>query len=503
MKTDYQNTWFCDDLKSSPKPDLGIILVTGATGYVGGRLVPELLRRGYQVRVMVRAFSPDYASRWRGAEVVEADALNREELTKALKGVHTAYYLIHSLLLGTRKFESKDILAAENFTSVAEEEGLQRIIYLGALGDKNKKLSPHLKNRNLVASKLNDGNTPVIVFRAGLVIGSGSAPYEILKNLVKNTPIFFIPYWAKTRSQPIAVRDVISYLVGINEVDIEGSREFDIGGNEIVTYDQMLKTLAKVQNKKRLFIPALITNTSVYGYIASLLTPVPEPIIKALVQGCKNEVLCRDHKIREVIDIEPRTFKQALMRAYENELHDRVPSRWSDSYPYAFELSAKLHQLNPSPKYNSAYCLLTKNSPEDLFNSFCTIGGKVGWFRSNWMWRLRGMIDRILLGVGSSRGRRSYSELRVDDVIDFFRVENIIEDKLLLLRAEMILPGEAWLEFIIIDSYEGLNKLSITAYFQPKGFLGRIYWYFFLPFHFYLFKALIKQIDKRSVHLEK
>jgi uncharacterized protein YbjT (DUF2867 family) len=497
LDTEHLHTWFSDELESAPRPETGLILVTGATGYVGGRLVPELLRRKYKIRVMVRSYSPNYASRWPGAEIVQADALDPDALTKALEGVHTAYYLIHSLLLGTRKFESIDITAAENFRLSAKKQGIKRIIYLGALGDMTKKLSPHLKNRNKVATTLNDGEIPVIVLRAGLIIGSGSAPYEILKNLVKNTPIFFIPYWAKTKSQPIAIRDVMKYLIGIIETNETGPVEYDIGGNEILTYDRMLHILAKVQNKKRLFLPALFTNTAIYGYIASLLTPVPQPIIKALVRGCKNEVLCRDHKIREVVKFQPRTFKQALVTANIMEQNDDIRSRWSDSYPQAFELAVKLHQLKPPSKYNSTYCLQTFKEPKDIFNSFCRIGGKVGWFRSNWMWRMRGLIDRIFLGVGSSRGRRSYSELRVDDVIDFFRVENIKKDKLLLLRAEMILPGKAWLEFII-DSYEGLNKLTITAYFQPKGFLGAIYWYFFLPFHFYLFKALIKQIEKRS-----
>ncbi len=497
MQPIYANMWYCDELKSTPKPEKGIILVTGATGYIGGRLVPELLRRKYRVRVMVRSYSHDYNLRWPGAEIVESDALDRESLKVALKDVHTAYYLIHSLLLGTKKFETTDIEAAKNFRAIAEEAGIKHMIYLGALGDRSKKLSPHLENRNMVAAILSSGRTPVTVLRAGLIIGSGSAPYEILTNLVKNTPVFFIPYWAKTKSQPIAVRDVIRYLVGVIETDIAEGIEYDIGGNEIMSYDEMLKTLAKVQNKRRFFLRGFITNTAIYSYIASLLTPVPAPITRALVLGCKNEVLCRDHKIREIVDFEPRTYREALMAAYAIEKKDQIQSRWSDSYPYTHELAIKLHQLNPTPKYNSTYCLLTYQHPENLFTSFCKIGGKLGWFRNNWMWRLRGMVDGLLLGVGSSRGRRSYSELRVDDVIDFFRVENIKKNKLLLLRAEMILPGKAWLEFVI-DSYEGLNKLTITAYFQPKGIWGAIYWYFFLPFHYYIFKILIKQIEKKS-----
>lgn len=327
MKPLNPNTWYCDDLKSRPKPEKGIILVTGATGYIGGRLVPELLRRKYRVRVMVRSFSTDYAERWPGAEIVEADALDRKSLRPALEGVHTAYYLIHSLLAGTRKFESADIEASENFKIIAEETGIRHIIYLGALGDRSKKLSPHLENRNKVTKILSQGSTPITAFRAGMIIGSGSASYEILKSLVNNTPIFFIPYWAKTKSQPIAVRDIIKYLVGAIESDDIEFTEYDIGGNEIISYDEMLRILAKTQNKKRIFLKALISNMAIYGYLVSLLTPVPGPITKALVRGCKNEVLCRDHKIRKIIDFEPQTFPQALIAAQTIESLDHVMSR--------------------------------------------------------------------------------------------------------------------------------------------------------------------------------
>jgi uncharacterized protein YbjT (DUF2867 family) len=492
-----QDTCFCDDLPTVPRPDEGLILVTGATGYIGGRLVPELLARSYRVRVMVRSFSPDYASRWPGAEIVQADALNIDQLNAALKGVDTAYYLIHSLLLGYKKFEKTDIQVAVNFRIAAEKQKVKGIIYLSGLGKRNTQLSPHLKNRAIVGENLSQGPVPVTILRAGMIIGSGSASYEILSNLVRNTPIFFIPGWAKTKSQPIALRDVIKYMVGVLELDEARGKEFDIGGKTILTYDQKLRDLAKILGKKRIFFPAWITTPAIYGYLASLLTPVPGPITKVLVRGCRNEAICHDNGIRELIDFEPLSFTEALKTALLREEKDQVTSRWSDSFPFAHELSVKLTELKPVPKYNTSYCLLSFKEPASLFNSFCSIGGKVGWFHSNWMWRLRGMIDRLLLGVGSSRGRRSYSELRVNDVIDFFRVENIKQDKLLLLRAEMKIPGKAWLEFII-DSYEGLNKLSVTAYFQPSGILGKLYWYFFLPFHFYLFNALIKKIEKRS-----
>lgn len=491
-------TGFTHDLPTQPQHNLGKVLVTGATGYIGGRLVPELVSRGYQVRVMVRSESTDYQERWPNTEVVFADARNPDQLQTALEGIHTAYYLIHSLLLGRKEFESADIEAANNFRLAAEKQGVKRIIYLSGLGDVRGKLSPHLRSRLEVAETLANGLIPVTVLRAGMIIGSGSASYEILRNLVENTPVFLIPYWAKTKSQPIAIRDVIKYLVGVLEIENTSGNSYDIGGYDIITYDQMLRLFAKVLGKKRIFLPALITNAALYGYLASLLTPVPGPITKVLVQGCKNEVICVNNDIKNHLDFEPLTLKTSLINALEQEKRDEITSRWSDAYPRDYNLAIKLHQLDPPPEYTSSYCLLTYKSASSLFESFCYIGGEMGWFNSNWMWRLRGLLDSIAMGVGTSRGRRSAKDLRINDVIDFFRVENIVKDKLLLLRAEMKLPGKAWLEFSI-DNYEGLNKLSVNAYFEPHGFAGRAYWYNFLPFHIFIFRDLIKQIDKRSV----
>ena len=492
------NKAFTYDLPTQPKPQLGKILVTGATGYIGGRLVPELVLRGYQVRVMVRSESPDHQERWPNTELVIADARKPEQLAKALEGINTAYYMIHSLLLGQKEFESVDIEVADNFRKAAEEQGVKRIIYLSGLGDIRGKLSPHLRNRLEVGQTLAKGNIPITVLRAGMIIGSGSASYEILKNLVENTPIFFIPYWAKTKSQPIAIRDVIKYLIGVLEIEETSDKRYDIGGSDVVTYDQMLRVLAKVLGKKRIFLPALITNTALYGYLASLLTPVPGPITKVLVRGCKNEVICINNDIEKLLKFEPLSLETSLGLALEQEKRDEISTRWSDAYPRDYNLAVKLHQLNPPPVYTSSYCLLTYKNQAHLFDSFCHIGGKMGWFNSNWMWKLRGLIDKIALGVGSSRGRRSYHDLRINDVIDFWRVENIVKDKLLLLRAEMKLPGKAWLEFNI-DNYEGLNKLSVHAYFEPHGFAGRVYWYNFLPFHVFIFRDLIKQIEKRTI----
>jgi len=488
---------YCHDLPSIPIPEIGKVLVTGVTGYIGGRLVQELLERGYNVKVMVRTFSSDHKERWPGVEIVVADALNIEQLINALEDIHTAYFLIHSLHLGKKRFESTDLKIAANFRIAAEYQNVRRIIYLSGLGDTSSKLSPHLQSRNDVADKLADGKIPVTVLRAGMIIGSGSASYEILENLVLNTPIFFIPKWAKTKSQPIAIRDVIKYLVGSLETPETTGKVLDIGGQDILTYDQKLKVLTQLLGKKRFFFPGLISNTALYAYLASLLTPVPATLTKSLVIGCKNSAICLNDEIKDYIPFEPLSFVDALKNALSAEKEDTIATRWSDAYPTEYDLATKLHELDPPPYYTSSYCLLTKKSAPVLFNSFCHIGGKMGWFNSNWMWRLRGTLDSMMMGVGVSRGRRSSSELRINDVIDFWRVENIIKDQKLLLRAEMILPGKAWLEFNV-DSYEGLNKLSVNAYFQPRGFKGKLYWYNFLPFHVFIFKDLIKQIEKRS-----
>ncbi|MCX6584262.1 MAG: SDR family oxidoreductase [Candidatus Aminicenantes bacterium] len=493
------NNFLCTDMPTTPRPGMGRILVSGASGYIGGRLTPELLARGYSVRVMVRADSPEYKERWPGAEIHVVDALDKEGLKKAMEGVYAAYYLIHSMLLGTKKFESADIQAARNFREAAEENNVGRIIYLGGLGDINTRLSPHLRSRMQVAAELRKGRTPVTVLRAAVIIGSGSASFEIIKNLVKAFPVLPCPTWTRTQCQPIAIRDVIKYLVGVLETDETTGKSFDIGGTEILNYQKMMQILAQVLGKRMIVVPLPFSITRIYAYVTSFFTPVPARITMCLMEGCKNEVICKNRDIHEVLSFQLLPYKEAIARAITREEQDRIHTRWSDAYPPAHELAIKLRELPQPPRYTTRYSLLTSKDSAPLFQSICRIGGKHGWFNSNLLWRLRGMIDRMFMGVGTSRGRRSYSDLRINDVIDFWRVEDLKPKEMLLLRAEMILPGKAWLKFEI-DSPEGkdLRRLSVEAFFDTRGLFGKIYWYMFMPFHRFIFYDIINQIEKRS-----
>ncbi|MCF8379580.1 MAG: SDR family oxidoreductase [Bacteroidales bacterium] len=485
------------ELSTQPLKEDPLILVTGASGYIGGRLVPELIARGYKVRVMVRKKSPEFYQRWPQAEIAEADATDVNKLNEVLKGVSIAYYLIHSLQLGHKKFESYDLRVAENFRLACEAQKVKRIIYLGGLGKENTKLSPHLNSRIKVAYALSAGQTPVTVLRAGMIIGSGSASYEILKNLVINTPIFIIPRWAKTKSQPISIRAVLLYLIGVAEADTTAGKTFDIGGPDILSYEEKLLVLSRLIGKKRFFIPGFISWPRFYGYVVSLLTYVPAPITRVLIEGCKNEVVCEDAEIQKFVPIELYSFKTSLVKALSTEKLDLVTTRWTDAYPPAHNLSLKLNELEFKTRFMSSYYISSDKPAARIYDSFCQIGGDNGWIQNNWMLRFLAALDKIILGVGTIRGRRSLANLRINDVIDFWRVEDIVQNKSLLLRAETKMPGSAWLEFLVNEGPKH-TKFILKAYYQPDGMKGTLYWFNFLPFHNIIFRKLVKQIEKRS-----
>lgn len=487
---------FCSDLETNPSPDIGTILVTGATGYIGGRLVPELLSRGYHVRVMVRKLSPEQNQLWPHAEIVEADALDLDKLIPVLEGIHTAYYLIHSMSMGPRQFEQAELQAAGNFRIAAEKSGVKRIIYLGGLGDVTTRLSKHLRSRMRVAEELKNGNhVPVTILRAAVIIGSGSASFEIIDHLVRKMKVIILPVSAKSKCQPISIRDVIKYLVGALEVEETAGKSFDIGGDKVYTYREMLSVYSKMLNRKILFINSPFADITLSSYIISLLTSVPAPIVLCLMKSLKHDVVVQHDEIKNYLKFACVDYKVALLRAIKREEQDKLSTRWSDAYPPAHELAIKLGEVDRTKLYTNRYSILTQKQTSTLFEAICTIGGKKGWFNSNYLWKARGFIDKLLLGVGTGRGRKTKNTLQINDVLDFWRVEKLVKNEQLLLRAEMKLPGKAWLEFKI-DKVSLENLLTINAYFLPKGIWGHLYWYTFLPFHHYIFYDIIKNLAK-------
>ncbi|OGU38242.1 MAG: hypothetical protein A2X61_02900 [Ignavibacteria bacterium GWB2_35_12] len=325
-----KNDLLCRGLPTEPQPSMGRILVTGGTGYIGGRLIPELLARGYKIRVMVRSYFPEMYDNWPEAEIIVGDVFDSDSLGKALEGINTAYYLIHSLLLGKKKFQTADILAAANFRKAAEEKNLKRIIYLGGLGDPKSSLSAHLKNRMLVAQELQKGKVPVTSLRAAIVIGSGSASYEMIKHLVKNCPVFLIPKHAKANCQPIAIRDLIKYLVGTLETSETSGKSYDIGGSDIINYEMMLKVQSDIVNKRRLFLPSFFIPIKFYSYIVSFLTPISPLIVMSLMESCKNDAVCKSDDIRKIIQFEPLGYKESLLRAITKSPPSRSKGILSD-----------------------------------------------------------------------------------------------------------------------------------------------------------------------------
>jgi len=486
-----------EGLNTIPVPEIGPVLVTGASGYVGGRLVSALIQRGYQVRVLVRGDRTDLSERWPGVSLFEGNAVHEQSLIPALQGVHTAFYLIHSYLPVRRGSQESDLAAARTFREVAEKAGVKRIIYLGALADCMQTGSKSIASRQEIECELENGSIPVTTLRATKIIGSGSASFEVLHALVRKLKILWVPGWALKRIQPIAILDVIRYLVGALECDKTSGNPYDLSGPEDLSYKKMMEVLAGILEKKPRFVSAPINSISFFAFWASLRTPVPRPITASLMGGMRAEIAVRGKDIDKLVPIEKTTFSDACKMALDSESIDDVQTRWSDAYPPSPQSALKLSQLGTQPRFIDTHSIVSEKSPADLFHYVCLLGGRTGWFKSNWMWKTRGVVDRMFDGVGLSRGRKSDSRLVVNDVLDFWRVEDLVQDRRLLLRAEMLVPGKAWLEFHIHEVSEG-SRLTVIAYFQPDNIWGTIYWYFMLPFHDMIFKDLMQQIIRRA-----
>ena len=483
------------------KPPL--CLVTGANGYIGGRLVPELLAMGYRVRVLARNSSRVAQHIWADqVEIVDGDATNSDVLGKALAGVDVAYYLIHSLMLKA-DFEADEIKTAKIFSQVAKEQDVKRIIYLGGIINDDHDLSAHMSARSGTGEVLRNSGVPTIELRAGVVIGSGSASFEMLRNLTERLPFMVTPKWLKNRIQPIAVRDVLRYLVGAASIPSEVSGVFDVGGPEVFTYLEMMQRYAAAAGlRKRIIIPLPVLTPRLSSGWVGLVTPVPYTLARRLVESLKHEVIASPSKINDYIPLPEgglTPFAQAVKLALVKIKDARVETRWSGaSIP-----GAPSDPLPTDPDwaggslYRDVRTVRSHDDSLEVWKRIESIGGDNGYSTATWAWQLRGFADRLVGGVGLRRGRRDPNKLIVGDAVDFWRVEEMIPGKLLRLRAEMKMPGLAWLEFeLTLDEQTGESVVTQTATYAPKGLWGHLYWWLVFPMHGIVFPSMARFVLK-------
>jgi len=480
------------------------ILVTGVTGYIGGRLVPVLLEAGYNVRVMVRDSIRLQGRSWiEQVDVVAGDVLQPDTLDAALEGIDVAYYLIHSMRSG-EDFHERDIRAASNFGIAAERHGVKRIIYLGGLGDTETKLSQHLRSRQETGDALRECAVPITEFRAGVIIGSGSLSFEMIRYLTERVPIMICPRWVFTRIQPIGIRDTLNYLVSALDTPESVGQIIEIGGAEIITYRDMMFGYAKARGLRRYMIPVPILTPRLSSYWVHWVTPIPSDIARPLIEGLRNEVIVRDDTARKLFpNIQPASFEVSVNRALEKLQASQVETSWADalvsSQPEKTPTVLSTHEgMFLEQRQQSV-----KATPSAVFHAFTSLGGANGWLYFNWAWYLRGVLDRLVGGVGLRRGRRHPTEVRVGDALDFWRVEAVTPDRLLRLRAEMKVPGLAWLQFKAEPLEDGNTKLTQTAFFASKGLFGLLYWYGLYPLHGVIFSGMIRKLAERAEELDK
>jgi uncharacterized protein YbjT (DUF2867 family) len=481
-----------------------LILVTGATGYVGGRLVPQLIESGYRVRVLVRNAKLLQDRPWSDqVEIYEGDVFKPETLKPVMQGVSTAYYLIHSMNDST-EFDERDLIAARTFGHVAKKSNVGRIIYLGGLGEPDSDLSKHLRSRQQTGDALRESGIPVTEFRAAIIVGSGSVSFEMIRYLTERLPVMICPQWVYTRVQPISIRNVLEYLLATLESPGSAGKVIEIGGNEVLTYGEMMLKYAEVRGLHRLLIPVPVLTPRLSSHWVHWMTPIPAGIAQPLIEGLRNEVIVNDDLAMHLFpNIELIDYKTAVARALKHLEASEIETTWSDAMA-----SSQGDQPSVELKIQEGMIIerrqeIVEASPQAIYQAFCKLGGDRGWLYMDWAWQLRGMLDRMVGGAGFRRGRRHPNEVRIGDALDFWRVEAVERNHKLRLRAEMRVPGRAWLQFEVEPSGVDRSLLVQSAYFAPKGLFGLIYWYLLYPIHSLIFSGMIRELSIEAINNSK
>lgn len=471
---------------------MSTVLVTGATGYVGGRLVPRLLDQGHRVRCLVR--TPDKLAHvsWRDRVEIIQGAVDGP-LDEVMAGVQVALYLVHGIGDGP-DWAAKESRDAAHFREAAERSGVGRIVYLGGMGRDDAALSVHLASRHQVGATLAAGPIPVTELRAAVIIGSGSASFEMLRYLVEVLPVMVTPKWVSTWSQPIAISDVLGYLMKAIDAPEPVSGVVEIGGPDVVTYADMMAIYAEEAGlTRRRLIPVPVLTPRLSSHWVGLVTPVPASLARPLVESLVNEVIVRDDRAVTLLGPPQRNLREAIRLALGRTTAHEVPTSFTDADLQAF----RPYQTDPSwaggTELTDVRVATTSAAPERVFAALCTLGGDHGWHRGEWLWRVRGLFDLVWGGPGLRRGRRHPSDLRVGDYVDFWRVDALESPTGLRLHAEMVLPGDAWLEWTVAPTPSG-SRLTQRARFKPRGLWGRTYWYAVAPFHFLVFPGLLRGV---------
>ena len=466
------------------------ILLTGATGYVGGRLLSELERRGVALRCFLRRPESLRGRAAPSTELAAGDALDAPAVARALEGVDAAYYLIHSM--GGEDFAARDREAARIFGTAAREAGVKRIVYLGGLGENVGGLSEHLRSRQETGEILRESGVPVVEFRASIVLGSGSLSFEMIRALVERLPVMICPRWVAVEAQPIAVEDVIAYLAAALDLPAGTERVYEIGGPDRVTYGDLMREYARQRGLKRLLIPVPLLTPRLSSLWLGLVTPLYARVGRKLVDSMRNPTVVRDPAALLVFPVKPRGVREAIARALVNEDDAFARTRWSDAVSSS-GLTERYGGDRIGTRFVESRRAVVPVPPSAAFAPIRRIGGDAGWYYGNFLWRLRGFLDLLAGGVGLRRGRRHPDELREGDALDFWRVEAVEPNRLLRLRAEMRVPGRAWLQFEITPAAGGA-EIRQTAVFDSSGLFGLAYWYALYPFHRFVFGGMLRGI---------